>query len=58
MKEKAVVIEFPASPEVRDLIRLRRKRAAERPALEEFKRQRMEAHLRLLAKLEGSRTAG
>ena len=57
MGERGLVIEFPASAELRDLIRLRRKRAAERPALEKFKRQRMEA-LRRLTERRGGKTAG
>ena len=51
-------VEFPSSAALRELIRLRRKRAADRPAIEAFKRGRLEAHRRILASVEKRAKAG
>ena len=40
---------FPTSAVYLELMRMERKRAADRPAIEEFKRARLEAHRRILA---------
>ena len=57
-REAAACAEFPEDPLLRDLMRLRRKRAAQRPALEAFKRERIEALRRIVERCEEGKRAG